>query len=136
MSHPRLAALVLTLCTIAPAVRADPPVKRGKATSVLGASVRRDQPLPHPQVSAERPVVVGLVLIVLVGAAKIVLRRRISRRHAVSLDLMMVVIGFVLLLMVRLPMRGTSGVVGIGLFVGLAAVYRLLGNFEEPSDKE
>ena len=48
----------------------------------------------------------------------------------------MVAVGFFLLLMMRLPLGGSTGWVGALLFIGLAAVYKLLGYFEEPSDKD
>jgi hypothetical protein len=78
----------------------------------------------------------GVLLIVLVAALKVILRRRLSPRHLVSLDLVIVLIGFVLLLMMRLPLRGTSGLVGLALFLGLAGLYKLLGSFEEPPDRQ
>ncbi len=133
------------------------------ATSVLGASVRRDQPpaapslapapapatakattaappqQPHgppPRIANDRPVFVGLLLIVLIGAVKILLRNKLARRHWVSLDLAMVAIGFVLLLMMRLPIGRHPGWIGTALFLGLAGVYRLLGYFEEPDDRD
>jgi hypothetical protein len=36
--------------------------------------------------------------------------------------------------MMRLPMSGAAGWAGALLFVGLAAVYKLLGSFEEPDE--
>ncbi len=103
-----------------------------RATAVLGAAVRHPTPHAPPTTLHERPLLVGILLIVLVGMLKIVLRQRLSRRHATSLDLVMVLVGFVLLLMMELPLAGHPGWVGALLFVGLAAIYRLLGYFEEP----
>jgi hypothetical protein len=65
------------------------------AAATLGAAVRHNPP-PHvaaPPRLNDGPVFIGVLLIVAVGAAKILLRRRLSRRHVVSLDLVMVVIG-------------------------------------------
>lgn len=122
-------------------VPAAPPAGRANATSVLGAAVRHDRPgvappPPAPAPPRDQPVFIGVALIVLVGALKILLRRRLSRRHAVSLDLVMVSIGFFLLLMMRLPLGRHTGWLGAGLFLGMAAVYKLLGYFEEPADKD
>jgi hypothetical protein len=109
-------------------------VHRARPASVLGASVIHDR-RPRAR-SREQPIFFGVALIVLVGAAKVLWRRRLPRRHAVSLDLVMITIGFVLLLMMRVPIGSPSGFVGTLLFVGMAALYRLLGHFEEPSDRE
>jgi hypothetical protein len=110
------------------------PSEHASAISALGASVRRDVPhAPPPQ--SDQPIFVGVLAIVVIGAAKVALRRRLSRRHVLSLDLAMLAIGFVLLLMMRLPLSGSSGWIGLALFLGLAAVYKLLGYFEEPPDQ-
>jgi hypothetical protein len=109
------------------------------APSVLGAAVRHDRPtvpLAPPAPASDRPVFVGVALIVVVVALKIVLRNRLARRHAVSLDLVVVSIGFLLLLMMRLPVGRHPGWIGTALFVGMAAVYKLLGYFEEPAEKD
>jgi hypothetical protein len=109
-------------------------VRRASAASVLGAAVHRDRGARMSQ-ARDRPVFFGLLIIVLVGFTKVLLRRRLSRRHVVSLDLVTIAIGFFLLLMMRLPMGPHSGWVGALLFIGLAVVYRLLGHFEEPAEK-
>jgi hypothetical protein len=116
------------------------------ASAMLGAAVRHDHPVVQTQAhtpaptttpmrSSDGPVFFGIVLMLCVGVLKIALRRRLSSRHAVSLDLVMVSIGFVLLLMMRLPIGRGSGWIGAALFLSLPVFYRLLGHFEEPDDK-
>ena len=78
------------------------------------------------------PAFAGVLAIVLIGTAKVLLRHRFSPRHSTSLDLTIVAIGFFLILMMRLPVKGTQGWLGLTLFLGLAALYKLLGYFEEP----
>jgi hypothetical protein len=78
------------------------------------------------------PIFAGVLAIVLIGAAKVLLRHRLSQRHSTSLDLTIVVIGFFLILVMRLPVKGTHGWLGLLLFLGLGALYKLLGYFEEP----
>jgi hypothetical protein len=78
------------------------------------------------------PLISGLLAIVLIGAAKVLLRHHLAPRHSTSLDLTMVAIGFFLILMMRLPVKGTHGWLGLTLFLGLGALYKLLGYFEEP----
>ena len=113
---------------LAPARR----VHRASAASVLGASVRHGR-RTRPR---DQPIFIGVALMVLLGALKIALRRRLPRRHSVSIDLVMMTIGFVLLLMMRLPLGSPAGWIGTLLFVGLAVLYRMLGHFEEPAEKE
>ncbi len=128
-----LAAMAALVALCAGPAAADP----ASATSVLGAAVRHDRPTAIQEAAPavnDRPLFTGLLLIVAVGVAKIVFRRRLSRRHAVTLDLVMVAVGFFLLLMMRLPLDGSRGWVGALLFFALAAVYKLLGAFEEPSE--
>jgi hypothetical protein len=110
------------------------PANRATAASVLGAAVRHDRRAREQ--ARDRPLFIGVSIIVLVGVAKVWLRRRLARRHVVSLDLTMIAIGFVLLLMMRLPLRAPAGWIGTLLFVGLAVLYRLLGHFEEPAERE
>jgi hypothetical protein len=109
----------------------------GSAVSALGASVRHNAAVaPVAPSTNDQPIFFGVLAIVIIGALKVLLRRRLAHRHSVSLDLVMVVIGFVLLLMMRLPLRGTSGLIGLALFLGLAGLYKLLGFFEEPPEKQ
>ena len=51
---------------------------KASATSVLGASVRHDHPAAEaPAPASDRPIFIGILIIVLVGAAKILLRRQL-----------------------------------------------------------
>jgi ABC-type Co2+ transport system permease subunit len=94
--------------------------------SALGAAVR------HGAAHTDQALFAGVLAIVAIGVLKVLLRKRLSPRHSVSLDLAMVAIGFFLILMMRLPLSGSSGWLGLALFLGLGGVYKLLGYFEEP----
>ena len=78
------------------------------------------------------PLFAGVLAIVVIGAIKVLLRHRLSQRHSTSLDLAIVSIGFFLILMMRLPVKGTHGWMGMILFLSCGALYKLLGYFEEP----
>jgi hypothetical protein len=122
-------AAALTLALVGPAGAAESTVAAPKAVSTLKAAAQL-KPKPAAPPPSTRPVVVGLVLIVLVAAASVLLGERLSRRHQMSLNLVIVVIGFGMLLMLLLPVGGHPGWLGTVLFFGLAGVYRLLGRFE------
>jgi hypothetical protein len=108
--------------------------QRASAASVLGAAVRRDRRARAE--ARDRPIFIGILIMVLIGIAKFFLRKRLARRHLTSLDIVMIVIGFVLLLMMRLPVGKHAGWIGALLFIGLAALYRLLGHIEEPAEEK
>jgi hypothetical protein len=76
----------------------------------------------------------GVLLITVLCALKIVLRHRLATRHLTSLDVLVVAIGFVLLMIMRLPIGRASGWVGAGMFIALPVFFRLLGQFEDPED--
>lgn len=77
----------------------------------------------------------GLVLIGLLGTAKVLLGKRLAPRHMASLDLVGVLVSMFLLLVLLVPDGHRSPWLAAALFVALIAVFKLLGRFEAPADK-
>jgi cyclophilin family peptidyl-prolyl cis-trans isomerase len=98
-------------------------------SAVLHAAAAR--PEAEPAIAKrDVPIAIGLVLIILLGLAKFLLRSRLSPRAAVSLDLLVILVSAFLLFVLLTPVGQDHPWLGLGLFFGLLGLFKALGRFE------
>jgi peptidyl-prolyl cis-trans isomerase B (cyclophilin B) len=78
---------------------------------------------------------VGILAMVALGGTKVLIRNRIAPRHAVSMDLVGVLLGTFMLLILLVPEGHRYPWLAGALFFGVLVVLKLLGQFEAATGK-
>jgi cyclophilin family peptidyl-prolyl cis-trans isomerase len=88
-------------------------------------------PVPHWEAFPMSKQVAGIVvLIVIVSAISILLRRRLEARMQSSFNLLSVLLAGFTLFAICVPAAQASSVAAFGVFIGLMSIIKLMGNFE------
>jgi peptidyl-prolyl cis-trans isomerase B (cyclophilin B) len=74
----------------------------------------------------------GIGLIIVTGVGSVLLAKRISAKSMVSVHLITVLIASFFLLMLLIPVAAFSSKLGLGLFLGMIGLFKLMGRFEAP----
>lgn len=74
----------------------------------------------------------GIGLIIATGVVSVLLAKRISAKSMISVHLITVFIASFFLLMLLIPVAAFSSKLGLGLFLGMIGLFKLMGRFEAP----